>query len=501
MVAEYICGYGTREQSSYTKETNHYLLDWRSTDEVLTDYSRAFRFMFYYYDQFGADAIKYFVQSTFSGINGINDALSKVVPATSVRFPNLFENWLVANIVNNKNVNPLYGYTYPYLAKAAGTVHPNPNIPATAVTVARLGAQYLHFTSGKNLSIRFSAALASNFKIYAVQSGPNNVDVFSVGFGVDYNVPDFGSKYTQVDFVVLNTSQSNDLSFSYTATGEVVQSVMELKYDITEPTGFLGLSAGDTVAVIFDPVIGGKIESIKVALLKSGSLNGGIWKTKTNFTSNSYRTPLGQKMASITANSTTPAASPYPVPYSNWSTIDVSSLNLNSDQSFTVAFRYNATSATENRIMSTTYPGSSPYHSWTYDGENNNWFYYTNQTEDSVRIYLIRAFVKIGTVGNEEEIIEIAPREYSLAQNYPNPFNPSTTIKFAAPQNGNVAIEIFNIVGQKIRTLVDNYYAAGSHEAVWNGLNDNGEKVSSGIYLYRINAGSYIETKKMTLLK
>ncbi|MEZ4745295.1 MAG: FlgD immunoglobulin-like domain containing protein [Calditrichia bacterium] len=93
------------------------------------------------------------------------------------------------------------------------------------------------------------------------------------------------------------------------------------------------------------------------------------------------------------------------------------------------------------------------------------------------------------------------PTRFGLEQNYPNPFNPETTIRFALPQSGNVTLKIFNLSGQLVRTLVSSEFAAGQHQIVWNGRNDLGEKVASGMYLYRITAGSFVQTKKMMLMK
>ena len=88
------------------------------------------------------------------------------------------------------------------------------------------------------------------------------------------------------------------------------------------------------------------------------------------------------------------------------------------------------------------------------------------------------------------------PLKFSLFQNYPNPFNPSTEIKFGLPQQSDVRIEIFNILGQKVVTLYEGLLPAGFHSVRWNGSNS-----SSGIYYYKIAAESYTDIKKMTLLK
>jgi choice-of-anchor B domain-containing protein len=93
------------------------------------------------------------------------------------------------------------------------------------------------------------------------------------------------------------------------------------------------------------------------------------------------------------------------------------------------------------------------------------------------------------------------PDVYALGENYPNPFNPSTSIPYQLPQPGDVRIEIYNMLGQKVKTLVNNKKEPGYYTASWEGLNDNGFQVSSGIYLYRIEAGEFSSVRKMILMK
>ncbi len=94
-----------------------------------------------------------------------------------------------------------------------------------------------------------------------------------------------------------------------------------------------------------------------------------------------------------------------------------------------------------------------------------------------------------------------SPAAFSLADNYPNPFNPSTQIRFSAPQNSKIRLEIFNILGQKVRVLVDQALPAGSHTIEWDGRNDFGAAVASGIYFYRMVAGNFVQTKRMLLMR
>ncbi len=92
-------------------------------------------------------------------------------------------------------------------------------------------------------------------------------------------------------------------------------------------------------------------------------------------------------------------------------------------------------------------------------------------------------------------------RRYNLEQNYPNPFNPSTTIRFTISQSEKVMVRIFDITGKKVMTLVDQRLAAGTHQIVWDGKDDNGRIAPSGIYFYQLKTESYLESKKMVLVK
>lgn len=95
----------------------------------------------------------------------------------------------------------------------------------------------------------------------------------------------------------------------------------------------------------------------------------------------------------------------------------------------------------------------------------------------------------------------IVPTDYYLSQNYPNPFNPSTTINYSLRNDSDVCIEIFNIKGQKIRTLVDEYKSAGNYRIDWQGKDQNGQTVSSGIYFYKMRTGKETYTRRMVMMK
>jgi hypothetical protein len=93
------------------------------------------------------------------------------------------------------------------------------------------------------------------------------------------------------------------------------------------------------------------------------------------------------------------------------------------------------------------------------------------------------------------------PTEFELSQNNPNPFNPTTEISFALPKDAKVNLSVFNVLGQRVTTLVDEYMTAGYQTVAWNGTDYSGNTVASGVYFYKIDADDFTATKKMLLLK
>jgi hypothetical protein len=88
------------------------------------------------------------------------------------------------------------------------------------------------------------------------------------------------------------------------------------------------------------------------------------------------------------------------------------------------------------------------------------------------------------------------PKTYALGQNYPNPFNPSTSIEFALPKPGFVTLKIYNTLGEEVATLVSEKLPAGKHQRVWEA-----QGLASGVYLYRLQAGEFVQTRKLILLR
>jgi hypothetical protein len=106
----------------------------------------------------------------------------------------------------------------------------------------------------------------------------------------------------------------------------------------------------------------------------------------------------------------------------------------------------------------------------------------------------------VGATGVDDNTV-LLPSEFAAYQNYPNPFNPITQVKFDLPVNSHVKLEIFNVLGQKVATVIEADMEAGFRSVVWNGTDDGGHQVASGIYFYKLQAGDHTFTRKMMMLK
>jgi len=102
---------------------------------------------------------------------------------------------------------------------------------------------------------------------------------------------------------------------------------------------------------------------------------------------------------------------------------------------------------------------------------------------------------RLDVSGVAEPVAEV-PAQYTLEQNYPNPFNPATTIRFQIPKSEFVTLKIYNLLGEEVATLLSNQLISGFHSADWDA-----SRMASGVYFYRLEAGSYSSVKKMLLLK
>ena len=125
--------------------------------------------------------------------------------------------------------------------------------------------------------------------------------------------------------------------------------------------------------------------------------------------------------------------------------------------------------------------GKSTGDYWTYHGFWNPWVITATDVEEEIEVTL--------------------PKDFGISQNYPTPFNPQTVIEYAVARDSRVRIIVYNVLGQRVTVLKDEWEQAGYKSVNWDGTNQSGQEVGTGIYFYKITAGDFVKTKKMVLLK
>ena len=152
-----------------------------------------------------------------------------------------------------------------------------------------------------------------------------------------------------------------------------------------------------------------------------------------------------------------------------------------------------------------------------YPGNDTNRTFNGSSTPNSHSYAETETYVEVTSISNsgptmtcdffvspadvEDEFTERSPSNYSLKQNYPNPFNPTTEIEYFVPRDGHIKLEIFNLLGQKIQTLVDQEQKRGTYTITWDSTSEQKTFVSNGIYFYQLSAEDFEKTNKMILLK
>ncbi|MDM7925648.1 MAG: T9SS type A sorting domain-containing protein [bacterium] len=491
--AEIVCGYPMYDQNHYVNETNYTLLGWRYGEEgVHGDYSRAARFMAYVGEQAGTGVFRPMVASAKTGIAGINAGLTAV--SLGRDFNALFRDWLVANVLNDRSFDPRYGYADPGLMKPVPIVYPFEAV-ADAQTVEPLAAVYLRFPMGPEFRIRFETG-SPNLLIKAVETGEAGPRVIDITPGVEYGAPDLDPAAGERTFICMNTHQTQQAVVSYATNGSA-SGAAELKWDMTEPSGYLTLSIRDTVCVTFDAVPGAKLDSVRVALRRAGQITGGVWR----HTGNTRPTPLGEPLAfPVTASIATETPVPYPVPFENWATIDLTAYDIDAGSPFAVAFICQGAGTVGQRVMVTEQKRTGSDHSLTWMNDPGgssppNW-YSVGPQQDSVFVYLIRAYVSMTSGADGPAGL---PAAFSLSPNYPNPFNPYTRFSFRLAVPSRVSAEVWNLMGHRVAALADRTFPAGEHALAWDGMGQNGLPAPSGVYLIRLQAGGNATVRKMVL--
>lgn len=487
--SEYLCGYGLRSSALYLESPNVPLLSWSNE---LSDYSRAALWTLYTGEQFGDLFIQRLTQNPQGGTSGFDEALAQAGVLSS--FSEAARGFFVANIVQDKSAGPRYGYSdqavlggKPPIAR--DVLGANASIGRTGLEP--LAAEYVRFRAVDTLRMIVASGSAP-LNISAASFDDQGVTVVGVPGGAEYERSYVGSARSEMILVVQNASQGLPSSYTVTAFGSTRRgAAVELGYDdgTSLTTSNTLLRSGDTVFVVFDGVLGGRVDSVRMWFETTGAAS--VFFRDANPLFDIDLNPAGGLGGAARMT-----GGPVPVTVSRTgfleTVVDVRQKNIVTDGDFVLEVIYGAggpnpllrrdnaqfISRSFLSIASQPTPGRTIYESF---GD----FY--------VRVY---ASPTDGTIPPQQEI----PSSFQLYANYPNPFNPATTIRYDLASDVDVRLTVFDIVGREVVTLVDGFQPAGEYFKVWDGTGGSGV-AASGVYFYRLTAGSSVMTRAMVLVR
>ncbi len=395
---------------------------------------------------------------------------------------------------------------------SAISVQPVVDTVGGKISVAAAGSGYL---GGVGTLINLDATILSTgttaltFQSFMFNEGTPTANLTNGSVGtaaVSVSVPALTDTVGQVVLIPINADS--------TLTGQNVYSYQfNLAYDtsVVQITG-LGYSTTGTISPSSMTITAGMSNpgTVSIAAAGAATLSGKgvlvyvtgvvVGAGKTSLTLSGFEYNEGTPSVGVTNGSLTSTKVNHPPKISSF-TPSVSKIQLNASVTF-------AATASDPDL------GDVLTYTWSVNGTTkktgaDNWF--TTSFSDSGKTDSVKVVVSdqgglsasntwVFKVQKVQELPGL-PKDYSLGQNYPNPFNPTTSIKFDLPNMSNVRVTVYDILGKEVRTLVNSDMGAGRYSVTWDGLNDQGQQVTSGVYFYRMDAGTFTMMKKMLLLK
>jgi len=492
MTAEYVCGYyEDYYYNLYQQDTNEPLFKWGESGEVNTvHYARSALWTLYLLEQYPNDFLKMLVQEPDDAEDGIDLALGTY--GATRNWQEILEDWLIANYLQDTSVDPRWGYTYQNAIASIPVVEHNTANVSSNGSVWKTSGQYISFKSSIPDTITFTYS-SNDIKVKAIKIGNPKI-VEDVPKGVPYIIKPIGETYSDVTFCVINLNNSPYAiyadEYSYEAKGTdapVLPGNYELFYDDGIPDGTLSnYATGDSIAVRFDGISGGKLDSIKTIFSGAGRIKLDISMFDgTNFL---------RGEALMTAMNVNVTES------SDWKTTNLISNNIDASSNFVVSYLLGTDPYEPSITVSAESDDGSANH-FSYIASSDDWVRYTAGA-GLIWKYMIRAYVSVegGTVAIDQNGIVTIPNEFSLEQNYPNPFNPSTTFQFATPKDGLVKFTVHDLLGRVIYSENRDLFA-GHYSFTWDGQNQLDQQVVSGVYFLRMETEGFVLTRKMLMMK
>lgn len=491
--------------SRYLDNTNVDLFSWNAGESVLRDYGRAASFASYMWDQLGFENSGTLTQNPQSGRTGIESTFSNLdAPFT---FDQFLVNWGVANLINDKELDGISGYEHPFLTNQRVAVDfEDPDISSETYPIENGAIEYIGFQQGENFEISVSTDDPATGEIRVITKAESAVEIHSLNSGETFSTPS-GEVYDQLYVMLVNTGTDGNepLDFTVSVSGELSYNLSSFStysenpkfywpvpYDNASGVGRYGFSNKFTVG--FDALV----HSLELYIVSGQGADGEQIGVKGEGTLRIavYTDQGGAPGEALAADSIDFADIG-----TDWQTFNVTDWDLVLDQGDVVHTVYELIVPTVDRDVN-----SIPLRLDDGTGTQNVTHIVTAPDEFEVMFSDEETGGQHGVWNNlvlAEYVVTdtekpglTQPRKFELSQNYPNPFNPSTNINFNIPEATDVQLSVYNALGQKVATLVNSKMSAGAHSVSWDAQN-----MASGLYIYKIQAGDFTQTRKMILMK
>ncbi len=454
------CGFGIDFPYLYLEDTRRSLITW---DNEVADYSKVNLWTLYCAEQLGKPFIRELVRNPLHGIAGFNAALKNVgLPGT---ISEVFQGWVVANYLNDRNVDPRYGYQHPDASGLRAEYSRQITEYPTTISgdLKAFAVEYQRFRGRDSLQLNFSNN--SSESLFLIRKN-NQSSLVQTGLG-QFNYPDFND---QDEYVLILFSSFQDFFYEYFASARYSLKYLELSYDDNHADVNLLLSG--IVANRFR--VPGNNLSLEAVKFWSGSSNFRAIihvydESVTHFPRNDLITPVDTFVTIQNAWTTVPL--PEPV------------TGLAEDEYIFAGVEINDSN------VGIGYDSSPPKESQSYVNQGSGWrklsdFTFSGSNEPVDGDLMIRVVFSGYILSGEGAPVT----ELKVYPNFPNPCsyrNGGTSFRYEIPGAGSIRLVIYNTLGQKIVELTRQHSFAGTPTIHWDGLGIKG-RLASGIYFYQI---------------
>jgi len=535
--AEVVNGYRPRAISylSDAVEVSRSLLSWRDTGAyggpLGEDYQRGGLLHHYLAERLGTEMVGSIARGNSTGVGNYIQMLtqSQLDPAL---LSDLIQGFHVANLINDTTVSPAWGYQSPFRQsiQAAGFQTIDGSQQSSSTTNGNLNpgsVRYVKWTTTGDFSISVSAAQANQearmrpVLLYRPSFGTMQSSFLEVG-GEPLNISgNFDEIYLVLPHTDLNTSATTSFSVqanwsAFSGTSQFQQFTYDTgQADVVDGAirGYglggglnISLPEGSQFASVFEVPTGGALSSVQVSMFFFDFFNGiDPVSDVRDFTLNIYADNNGEPGDLILSRVETYTAA-MQAPEMAYQTIDLTSnIDVLRNHQGPIYVGIGDAGTDDNHVFISLSPStttdSPSYMLFPFNGSTLSWANFSSvRAGDSEAfpglVAPIRATIDITAGATNTDDLDVLPATVALEQNYPNPFNPSTSIRFQLPNSGDVRLDVHDMLGRRVATLVDGPLAAGSHEVRFDGSN-----LTSGLYLYSISTLDSKITRTMTLLK